>query len=49
MTINEINIQQLNTVLNDIYVQIKVLADKIKKNETSIKQLEIRLAAAMTQ
>ena len=43
MTINEINIQQLNTVLNDIYVQIKVLADKIKKNETSIKQLEIRL------
>ena len=45
MTINEINIQQLNTVLNDIYVQIKVLADKIKKNETSIKQLEIKLAA----
>lgn len=44
MTINEINIQQLNTVLNDIYVQIKVLADKIKKNETSIKQLEIRLS-----
>lgn len=43
MTINEINIQQLNTVLNDIYVQIKVLADKIKKNETSIKQLEIKL------
>lgn len=45
MTINEINIQQLNTVLNDIYVQIKVLADKIKKNETSIKQLEIRLSS----
>ena len=45
MTINEINIQQINTVLNDIYVQIKVLADKIKKNETSIKQLEIRLSA----
>ena len=45
MTINEINIQQLNTVLNDIYVQLKVLADKIKKNETSIKQLEIKLAA----
>lgn len=44
MTINEINIQQLNTVLNDIYMQIKVLADKIKKNETSIKQLEIRLS-----
>ena len=44
MTINEINIQQLNTVLNDIYVQIKVLADKIKKNETSIKQLEIKLS-----
>lgn len=44
MTINEINIQQLNTVLNDIYVQIKILADKIKKNETSIKQLEIRLS-----
>lgn len=45
MTINEINIQQLNTVLNDIYVQIKVLADKIKKNEISIKHLEIKLAA----
>ena len=45
MTINEINIQQLNTVLNDIYVQIKVLADKIKKNETNIKQLEIKLSA----
>ena len=45
MTINEINIQQLNTVLNDIYVQIKVLADKIKKNETNIKQLEIRLSS----
>ena len=44
MTINEINIQQLNTVLNDIYFQIKVLADKIKKNETSIKQLEIKLS-----
>lgn len=44
MTINEINIQQINIVLNDIYVQIKVLADKIKKNETSIKQLEIKLA-----
>ena len=45
MTINEINVQQLNTVLNDIYVQIKVLADKIKKNETNIKQLEIKLSA----
>ena len=45
MTINEINIQQLNTVLNDIYLQLKVLNDKIKKNETSIKQLEIKLAA----
>ena len=45
MIINEINIQQLNTVLNDIYVQIKVLADKIKKNEISIKQLEIKLKA----
>lgn len=45
MTINEINIQQLNTVLNDIYVQLKILNDKIKKNETSIKQLEIKLAA----
>lgn len=44
MTINEINIQQLNTVLNDIYVQLKILADKIKKNETSIKQLEIKLS-----
>lgn len=45
MTINEINIQQLNTVLNDIYVQLKVLSEKIKKNETSIKQLEIKLSA----
>ena len=45
MTINEINVQQLNTVLNDIYVQLKVLADKIKKNETSIRQLEIKLSA----
>lgn len=45
MTINEINVQQLNTVLNDIYVQLKVLAEKIKKNETSIKQLEIKLSA----
>lgn len=45
MTINEINIQQLNTILNDIYLQLKILNDKIKKNETSIKQLEIKLAA----
>lgn len=45
MTINEINIQQLNTVLNDIYLQLKVLNDKIKKNETSIKRLEIKLSA----
>lgn len=45
MTINEINVQQLNTVLNDIYVQLKILTEKIKKNETSIKQLEIKLSA----
>ena len=45
MTINEINIQQLNTVLNDIYLQLKILTEKIKKNETSIKQLEIKLSA----
>ena len=45
MTINEINVQQLNTVLNDIYLQLKILTEKIKKNETSIKQLEIKLSA----
>lgn len=45
MTINEINVQQLNTVLNDIYVQLKILTEKIKKNETGIKQLEIKLSA----
>lgn len=45
MTINEINVQQLNTVLNDIYLQLSILTEKIKKNETSIKQLEIKLAA----
>lgn len=45
MTINEINVQQLNTVLNDIYVQLKILSEKIKKNETSIRQLEIKLSA----
>ena len=45
MTINEINVQQLNTVLNDIYVQLKILTEKIKKNETSIRQLEIKLSA----
>lgn len=45
MTINEINVQQINTVLNDIYLQLKILTEKIKKNETSIKQLEIKLSA----
>jgi hypothetical protein len=45
MTINEITVQQVNTVLNDIYLQLKILTEKIKKNETSIKQLEIKLSA----